>query len=111
MLNPWLKNSLLNRTRLSGFILVSLGIHLTMVIVHMAIPEKEENVKGPPPIRVKYIEPEKKKTPKTGQIIDTPTPPKKTEKARAKELLAKYDSRSHSNTAKKSQKNYQRKKR
>ena len=110
MLNPWLKNSLLNRTRLSGFILVSLGIHLTMVIVHMAIPEKEEKVKGPPPIRVKYIEPEKKKTPKTGQIIDTPTPPKKTEKARAKELLAKYDSRSHSNTAKKSQKTYQSKK-
>ena len=107
MLNPWLKNSLLNRTRLSGFILVSLGIHLTMVIVHMAIPEKEEKVKGPPPIRVKYIEPEKKKTPKTGQIIDTPTPPKKTEKARAKELLAKYNSRSHSNTAKKSQKTYQ----
>ena len=110
MLNPWLKNSLLNRTRLSGFILISLGIHLTMVIVHMAIPEKEEKVKGPPPIRVKYIEPEKKKTPKTGQIIDTPTPPKKTEKARAKELLAKYNSRSHSNTAKKSQKTYQSKK-
>jgi protein TonB len=110
MLNPWLKNSLLNRTRLSGFILISLGIHLTMVIVHMAIPEKEEKVKGPPPIRVKYIEPEKKKTPKTGQIIDTPTPPKKTEKARANELLAKYDSRSHSNTAKKSQKTYQSKK-
>ena len=97
MLNPWLKNSLLNRTRLSGFILVSLGIHLTMVIVHMAIPEKEEKVKGPPPIRVKYIEPEKKKAPKTGQIIDTPTPPPKKEKART-------------NTAKKSQKNYQRKK-
>ena len=107
MLNPWLKNSLLNRTRLSGFILVSLGIHLTMVIVHMAIPEKEEKIKGPPPIRVKYIEPEKKKAPKTGQIIDTPTPPKKTEKARTKKLLAKYDSRSHSNTAKKSQKTYQ----
>ena len=110
MLNPWLKNSLLNRTRLSGFILVSLGIHLTMVIVHMAIPEKEEKVKGPPPIRVKYIEPEKKKAPKTGQIIDTPTPPPKKEKARTKELLAKYDSRSHSNTAKKSQKTYQSKK-
>ena len=110
MLNPWLKNSLLNRTRLSGFILVSLGIHLTMVIVHMAIPEKEEKVKGPPPIQVKYIEPEKKKTAKTGQIIDTPTPPKKIEKARTKELLAKYDSRSHSNTAKKPAKTYKRKK-
>ena len=108
MSNPWQKNSLLNRTRLSGFILVSLGIHLTSVIVHMAIPVNEEKVKGPPPIQVKYIEPEKSKT--GGTIIDTPTPPKKTEKARTKELLAKYNSRSHSNTEKKTSKTYQRKK-
>ncbi|MBC8287105.1 MAG: energy transducer TonB [Nitrospinae bacterium] len=100
----------MNRTRLSGFILVSLGIHLTTVIVHMALPTHEEKIKGPPPIQVKYIEPEKTKAAKTGQIIDTPTPPKKTEKARTKELLAKYDSRSHSNTAKKTAKTYQRKK-
>lgn len=110
MSKPWVKNSLLNRTRLSGFILVSLGIHLTSVIVHMAIPVSEEKIKGPPPIQVKYIEPEKKKAAKTGKIIDTPTPPKKTEKARTKELLAKYDSRSHSNTEKKTSKTYQRKK-
>jgi protein TonB len=110
MSKPWVKNSLLNRTRLSGFILVSLGIHLTSVIVHMAIPVSEEKIKGPPPIQVKYIEPEKTKAAKTGKIIDTPTPPKKTEKARTKELLAKYDSRSHSNTEKKTSKTYQRKK-
>ena len=110
MPNPWLKNSLLNRTRLSGFILVSLGIHLTMMIVHMAIPAKEEKIKGPPPIQVKYIEPEKKKPKKNGEIIDTPTPPKKIEKARTKELLAKYDSRSHSNNAKKTARTYRSKK-
>lgn len=110
MSKPWLKDSLLNRTRLSGFILVSLGIHLTSVIVHMAIPVSEEKTKGPPPIKVKYIEPEKTKTAKTGTIIDTPTPPKKIEKPRSKELLAKFDSRSHSNTKKKTSKTYQRKK-
>ena len=110
MSKPWQKNSLLNRTRLSGFILVSLGIHLTSVIVHMAIPVNEEKIKGPPPIQVKYIEPEKAKSAKTSTIIDTPTPPKKIEKARTKELLAKYDSRSHSNTEKKTSKTYQRKK-
>ena len=106
----WVKNSLLNRTRLSGFILVSLGIHLTSVIVHMAIPVSEEKIKGPPPIQVKYIEPEKTKNAAAGKIIDTPTPPKKTEKARSRELLAKYDSRAHSNTKKKTSKTYQRKK-
>ena len=100
----------MNRTRLSGFILVSLGIHLTSVIVHMAIPVGEEKIKGPPPIQVKYIELKKTKNAKAGKIIDTPTPPKKTEKARTKELLAKYDSRAHSNTENKTSKTYQRKK-
>ena len=110
MSKPWVKNSLMNRTRLSGFILVSLGIHLTSVIVHMAIPVGEEKIKGPPPIQVKYIELKKTKNAKAGKIIDTPTPPKKTEKARTKELLAKYDSRPHSNTENKTSKTYQRKK-
>ena len=110
MSKPWVKNSLLNRTRLSGFILVSLGIHLTSVIVHMAIPVSEEKIKGPPPIQVKYIEPEKTKNATAGKIIDTPIPPKKPEKARSRELLAKYDSRAHSSTKKKTSKTYQRKK-
>ena len=110
MPKPWQGNSLLNRTRLSGFILISLGIHITSVIVHMAIPAGEEKIKGPPPIRVKYIEPEKSLTKKSGRIIDTPTPPKKIEKARNKDLLAKFDSRAHSNTKKKTSKTYQRNK-
>jgi periplasmic protein TonB len=110
MSKPWVKNSLLNQTRLSGFILVSLGIHLTSVIVHMAIPVSEKKIKGLPPIQVKYIEPEKTKNAKAGKIIDRPKPPQKTEKARSRELLAKYDSRAHSNTEKKTSKTYQRKK-
>jgi periplasmic protein TonB len=109
MSKPWLKDSLLNRNRLSGFILVSLGIHLTSAIVHMALPVSEEKTKGPRPIQVKYIEQETTEN-KTGKIIDTPTPPKKIEKPRTKELLAKYDSRSHSNIKKKTFKTYQRKK-
>jgi periplasmic protein TonB len=110
MSKPWVKNSLLNRTRLSGFILVSLGIHLTSMIAHMAVPVSEEKIKGPPPIQVRYIEPEKTKNTTAGKIIDTPTPPEKTEQARSRELLAKYDSRPHSNTEKKTSKTYQRKK-
>jgi periplasmic protein TonB len=110
MSKPWVKNSLLNQTRLFGFILVSLGIHLTSVIVYMAIPISEKKIKRSPPIQVKYIEPEKTKNAKPGKIIDTPKPPQKTEKARSRELLAKYDSRAHSNTKKKTSKTYQRRK-
>jgi periplasmic protein TonB len=106
----WVKNSLLNRTRLSGFILLSLGIHLASVILQLAIPASEEKIKGPPPIQVKYIEPDKTKKATSGKIIDTPKPPKKIKKARSRELLAKYDSRAHSNTEKKTSKTYQRKK-
>jgi periplasmic protein TonB len=110
MPNPWLKNSLLNRTRLSGFVLLSLGIHLTMVILHMAVPVKEEKIKGPPPIQVKYIEPKKNKAEITGQVIDTQKPPKNKEKTGTKALFAKYDSRSHSKNVQKTKKKYQRKK-
>jgi len=110
MPKSWQGNSLLSRTRLSGFILISLGIHITSVIAHMAIPVKEEKVEGPPPIRVKYIEPKKTLDKKSGSIIDTPTPPKKIEKALKKDLLAKFDSRAHSNANNKTAKTYQRKK-
>mgnify|MGYP000203317004 FL=1 len=108
MPNTWLENSLLNRTRLSGFILLSLGIHFIVVVVNMVTPAQEEKIKGPPPIQVRYIEPEKPMAAKSGRIIDTPKPPKKTEKARTKELLAKFDSRAHSNANKKTSKTYQR---
>jgi len=76
----------------------------------MVTPAREEKIKGPPPIQVRYIEPEKPMAAKSGRIIDTPKPPKKTEKARTKELLAKFDSRAHSNANKKTSKTYQRKK-
>ncbi|MBT3923119.1 MAG: energy transducer TonB [Nitrospina sp.] len=110
MPNSWLKNNLLNRTRLTGFILISLAIHFMLVIVHMMNPVSEKVEKGPPPIQVKYVESEKPKASKSSRIIDTPLPPKKIEKARTKELQAKYDSRAHSNTSAKTSKTYQRKK-
>jgi protein TonB len=110
MPNTWLENSLLNRTRLSGFILLSLAIHFIVVAVHSLTPVREEKITGPPPIQVRYIEPEKPMAAKSGRIVDTPEPPKKMEKARTKNLLAKFDSRAHSNTNKKTAKTYQRKK-
>ena len=76
MPNTWLENSLLNRTRLSGFILLSLAIHFIVVAVHSLTPVREEKITGPPPIQVRYIEPEKPMAAKSGRIVDTPEPPK-----------------------------------
>ena len=81
MPNTWLENSLLNRTRLSGVILLSLAIHFIVVAVYSLTPVREEKIKGPPPIQVRYIEPEKPMANKSGRIVATPEPPKKTEKA------------------------------
>ena len=106
----WFENSLLDRTRLSGFILLSLGLHLTFVIAHMLIPVHEKVVKGPPPIQVKYVENKKEQDLKYGKIVDTPKSPLKKEKPKGEELLAKFDHRSHSNQKKTPKKIYKRKK-
>ncbi len=104
----WLETSLLNRTRLSGFILLSLAIHFMLVVAHIATPVRQEKTKTVAPIQVRYIEPEKSLSAERGRIVDTPKPPQKIEKARTEKLLAKFDSRAHSN--KKTAKTYQRKK-
>jgi protein TonB len=106
----WLETSLLNRTRLSGFILLSLIIHFMLVVAHIATPVRQEKTKTVAPIQVRYVEPEKPLSAETGRIVDTPKPPPKTEKARTEKLLAKFDSRAHSNSKKKTAKTYQRKK-
>jgi periplasmic protein TonB len=110
MPNLCVENSLLNRTRLSWFIIASLIIHFLVVITHMMMPVHTEKVKGPPPIQVKYVPAKNKPVDKTGRIIDAPRPPKKIEKARTQDLLAKFDRRAHSNTDKKISKKYQRQK-
>ncbi|MBT5472460.1 MAG: energy transducer TonB [Nitrospina sp.] len=106
----WFENSLLNRTRLSGFLLLSLGVHITFVITHMLIPVQEKVKEGPPPIQVKYFETKKPLDSKPGKIVDTPKPPAKPEKPKTEELLAKFDSRSHSNKNITPKKVYKRKK-
>jgi len=76
----------------------------------MMMPVQKKEVKGPPPIQVKYFESKKKMDSKPGKILDAPKPPVKSEKANRKEILAKYDSRSHSNKKKAPEKIYKRKK-
>jgi periplasmic protein TonB len=104
------ENSLLNRTQLAGFLLLSLGLHISFVIAHMMVPVQKKEVKGPPPIQVKYFESKKKMDSKPGKIFDALKPPVKSENGNRKEFLAKYDSRSHSNKKKNLEKIYKRKK-
>ena len=106
----WAKNNPLNRTQLSRFILLSVGIHISFFIAHMLIPVQEKIVKGPPPIRVKYFETKNPMNSKVKQNIDTPKPPVKPEKPKRDDLLAKFDRRSHSNQKITSKKIYRRKK-
>ena len=95
---------------MSGFLLLSLGLHITLVIAHMLIPVQKKVVKGPPPIQVKYVESKKKQDSKYGKIVDAPKPPLKKEKPKREKLLAKFDNRSHSNQKKIPKKVYKRKK-
>ena len=106
----WFENSLLDRTRLSGFLLLSLGLHITFVIAHTLLPAQEKIISGPPPIQVKYVESKKEQDLKYRKIVDAPKPPLRKEKPNREELLAKFDNRSHSNQKKFPKKIYKRKK-
>ena len=74
------------------------------------MPAQKKEVKGPPPIQVKYFESKKKIDLKPRKTVDASKPPIKSEKANRKKLLAKYESRFHSNKKKNSEKIYKRKK-
>ena len=76
----------------------------------MLMPVQKKEVKGPPPIQVKYFESKKIMDSKPRKIVGAPKPPVKSEKANRKEILAKYDSRSHSNKKKTPEKIYKRNK-
>ena len=108
--NKCFENSLLDRTRLSGFLLFSFGLHITFFITHSLLPEQEKIIKGPPPIQVKYVETSKEKDLIHGKIVDVPKTPLKKEKPKRAELLAKFESRSHSNQKISPKKIYKRKK-
>ncbi|HIK58895.1 MAG TPA: energy transducer TonB [Nitrospinaceae bacterium] len=106
MVDSWQAKNSFRRTHLSGFILLSVGFHILLAIAHMLSPDSVEIKKGPSPIQIKYIAPEKPKANKSSRSINTPTPLKKIEKARTKDLLAQFNSRAHSDTGKKTPKTY-----
>ncbi len=106
----WLGNSLLDRTRLERFILISLIVHLVVFILQALIPTRSSLPPPPPPVQIKYLEADKPKTKlEKGTIVDAPKP-EKTEKPRSSQLLASHDTRAHSNLNKNLDKQYRRQK-
>lgn len=99
------------RSDLTRFIIISAIIHAIAIIMHGIMPAKLADPVVKPPVKVKYIQPEKKPEPKKKRstLIDAPEPAK-VEAPRTSELLASHDSRAHSNNRTKKAKKYQAKK-
>lgn len=88
------------------FVIVSMIIHAAVVATDDLMPRDIAPPVKKPPIKVKYIEPEKKKAEeKPSTLIDAPKP-RKIEKPTSSELIAAHDSRAHSNISKKKKSEY-----
>ena len=88
---------------------IALGVLITLMIVFDLIPEKKVVETKIPAVKVKYLPPEKKETPKTKKLADIPKP-RTIEAPKSSELIARYDSRAHSNRGPKKRLRYQNKK-
>jgi protein TonB len=98
---------ILEAPRLKKFVLISLILHLAVMVVHGLIPDEERTVTKLPAVKVKYLPPEKKTA--TQKLADIPKPIT-SEAPKSSELIARYDSRAHSNQNPKKHLNYKNKK-
>ena len=82
------------------FLIASAIIHLMVMLIHGLVPVTEQNAPVKPPIKIRYVPPEPQQPPeKTAALIDAPQP-KKIETPSRTELIARYDSKAHSNRKK-----------
>ena len=92
------------------FVIASMIIHVALMSTNALIPKMATPPDKKPPIKVKYIEPEKpKEAEKKSTLIDAPKP-RKIEKPTSSELIAAHDSRAHSNLNKNKRPEYRRNK-
>ncbi|MFQ5673117.1 MAG: TonB family protein [Nitrospinales bacterium] len=90
-------------------ILLSLLLHILAFILHGLTPRTMPVTPRLEPIKVKFIETPKEKVPDRGTLIDAPKP-RRIEKPRTAKLLAKFDSRAHSNVKKNKASDYRHRK-
>jgi len=93
---------------ISKFVFASVIIHMAWMATNVLIPKFDTPPEQKPPVKVKFIEPEKPKPKeKVKTFIDSPKPAN-TEKPTVSELIAANNSRAHSNQLKKKTSKYQR---
>jgi protein TonB len=93
---------------ISKFVFVSIIIHMAWMATNALIPKFETPPEQKPPVKVKFIEPEKPKPEeKVKTFIDSPKPAN-TEKPTESDLIAANNSRAHSNQLKKKTSEYRR---
>lgn len=96
--------------RLKWFVLISLGLHIVVMVAQGLMPDEKRTVTKLPAVKVKYLAPEKKTLPqKVPTFVDAPKP-RKVETPKTSELIARYDSRAHSNRSPKKTPHYKNKK-
>lgn len=82
---------------LKGFVLISLFLHIAVMVAQGLMPDEKRTVTQLPPVKVKYIPPEQKAPPqKVPTLADIPKP-LASETPDETDLIARYDSRAHSN--------------
>lgn len=83
--------------QLKWFVLISMGLHIIAMVAQGLMPDEKRIETKHPAVKVKYIPPKKKTPPeKIPTFVDAPKP-RKIEKPKSSELIARYDSRAHSN--------------
>jgi protein TonB len=93
--------------QLKWFVLISIGLHIIAMVTYDWLPDKKRIETKHPAVKVKYLPPEKKAPPQ--KLVDIPKP-RKIEKPDSSELVARYDSRAHSNRKAKKEPRYRNKK-
>ena len=96
--------------RLKWFVLISLGLHIAVMVAQGLMPDEKRTVTKLPAVKVKYLPPEKKEPPKKVPTLAEIKKPRAVEKPKTSELIARYDSRAHSNRTTQKNTSYQNKK-
>jgi protein TonB len=96
--------------RLKWFVLISLGLHISVMVAQGLMPDEKRTVTKLPAVKVKYLPPEKKAPPKKVPTLAEIQKPRAVEKPKSSDLIARYDSRAHSNRTTQKKSSHQNKK-
>jgi len=82
---------------LKWFVLVSVCLHITVMVAQGLMPDEKKSVTKLPAVKVKYLPTEKKTPPQKVPTLAEIPKPRRVETPKSSELIARYDSRAHSN--------------